>query len=212
MSGTHDIPAFLLASLMLWITPGPDTLFILARTIAQAERAGVLSVLGVGTGILVHTAFAAFGLSALLATSAYAFTLVTYAGACYLIYLGIQALRKDSPAIESISPWRIYRQGLLTNVLNPKIAIFFLAFLPQFVDGHDAPGPVPFLLLGGLFVTGGTLWCLGVALCAAKASRTLRAHPRATIWLERLAGCVYLGLGWNILRSRGMAVALKPHS
>ena len=165
----------------------------------------VLSVLGIGTGILVHTAFAAFGLSALLATSAVAFGMVKFTGALYLIFLGIQALRKKShgfatPEVEATGSWRIYRQGMTTNVLNPKIALFFLAFLPQFVDTRTHPGPVPFLLLGGLFVLGGTLWNLGVALCAAKATRAFRSNPRTMVWLERLSGCVYIGLGLNLLR------------
>jgi threonine/homoserine/homoserine lactone efflux protein len=207
MNGTHDLSSFLLASFLLWITPGPDTMFILARSIALGSRAGALSVLGISTGILIHTAFAAFGLSALLATSAVAFGLLKLAGALYLIFLGIQALRKKphdiaTPKVEAIGPLRIYRQGVTTNVLNPKIAIFFLAFLPQFVDARIDAGPVPYLLLGGIFVLGGTLWCLGVALCAAKATGAIRKNPQAMVWLERLSGCVYIGLGMNLMRAK----------
>src|SRR5947209_4624879 len=174
MLGTHDLPAFLLASFLLWITPGPDTMYILARSISQGIRAGVLSALGIGCGILLHTTLAAFGLSALLAASATAFHVVKLAGAAYLIYLGVQALRGSgalaTPEIAAASPWRIVRQGILTNALNPKVAIFFLAFLPQFVDPAAGFGPIPFLLLGGLFVSGGTLWCLGLAAGAAGAT------------------------------------------
>jgi threonine/homoserine/homoserine lactone efflux protein len=161
MLGTHDLPAFILASLLLWITPGPDTMYILARSIAQGLRAGVMSAFGIGCGILIHTAFAAFGLSALVATSAAAFRLVKLAGAGYLVYLGVQALRASgtlsTPEIAAAGLGRIFRQGILTNALNPKVAIFFLAFLPQFVDPTAGLGPVPFLLLGGVFVFGGTL-------------------------------------------------------
>jgi threonine/homoserine/homoserine lactone efflux protein len=207
MIGTHDLPSFLVASFLLWITPGPDTMFILARSIALGSRAGALSVLGISTGILIHTAFAAFGLSALLATSTVAFGLLKFAGALYLIFLGIQALMRKphgitTPSVDATGPWRIYRQGVTTNVLNPKIAIFFLAFLPQFVDARTYPGPAPFLLLGGMFVLGGTLWCLGVALCAAKATRAIRNNPQAMVWLERLSGCVYIGLGLNLIRAK----------
>jgi threonine/homoserine/homoserine lactone efflux protein len=205
MFGLHDLPTFLLASFLLWITPGPDTMFILARSITYGSRVGALSVLGISTGIMVHTAFAAFGLSALLAASAAAFGVVKFAGALYLVFLGIQALRKKShglttPQANTSGLWRIYRQGVTTNVLNPKVAIFFIAFLPQFVYTRRYPGAVPFLLLGGIFVLGGTLWCLGVSLCAAKATRTIRSNPRALVWLERLSGCVYIGLGLNLLR------------
>ncbi len=182
-------------------------MFILARSIASGPRAGILSVLGISTGILVHTSFAAFGLSALVATSSVAFSLLKIAGALYLIFLGIQALRKKphglaTSEVGTSGPWRIYRQGVTTNVLNPKVAIFFLAFLPQFVNTRTYPGPAPFLLLGGLFVLGGTVWCLGVALCAAKVTRAVRSNARAMVWLERLSGCVYVGLGLNLLRAR----------
>jgi threonine/homoserine/homoserine lactone efflux protein len=206
MLGTHDLPAFLLASFLLWITPGPDTMYILARSIAQGMRGGVLSALGIGCGILIHTALAAFGLSALLATSAAAFQVVKVVGAGYLIYLGIQALRRPgklaTPEVVAADPGRIFRQGVLTNALNPKVAIFFLAFLPQFVDPSAGLGPLPFLLLGGLFVSGGTLWCLLVATGAARVTRTIRRNVGAMSWLERLSGCVYIGLGLNLLRTR----------
>ena len=131
--------------------------------------------LGIGCGILLHTALAAFGLSALLAASAPAFSLLKLAGAAYLLYLGIQALRATgrlaTPEVAAATPGRIFRQGVLTNALNPKVAIFFLAFLPQFVNPGARLGPLPFLLLGGLFVFGGTLWCLCLAVGAARATR-----------------------------------------
>src|SRR4051794_21911867 len=206
MLGTHDLLAFLLASFLLWITPGPDTMYILARSIAQGVRAGVMSALGIGGGILIHTALAAFGLSALLTASAAAFQVVKLAGAAYLVYLGVQALRASgglaTPEVAAASPWRVFRQGVLTNALNPKVAIFFLAFLPQFVDPAAGLGPIPFLLLGGLFVSGGTLWCLGLAAGAARATRTIRQNPGLMAWLERLSGCIYIGLGLNLLRSK----------
>jgi threonine/homoserine/homoserine lactone efflux protein len=110
--------------------------------------------------------------------------------------------RFDTPVTGATDRWRIYRQGVTTNVLNPKVAIFFLAFLPQFVDARTYPGPLPFLLLGGVFVIGGSLWCLGVALTAAKATRAIRSNPRAMVWLKRLSGWVYIGLGLNLLRAK----------
>jgi threonine/homoserine/homoserine lactone efflux protein len=131
--------------------------------------------LGIGSGLLIHTRFAAFGLSPILGTSAWAFTAVKVAGAAYLIYLGFQALRRKvgslaTPAVSPVSGWWVYRQGVLTNTLNPKVAIFFLAFLPQFVDPAAGFGPMSFLLLGAMFVVGGTLWSLGQAVCAASAT------------------------------------------
>ena len=207
MFGTHDLWAFLAASFLLWLTPGPDTMYILARSIAQGRRAGVMSALGIGSGLLIHTVLAAVGLSAILAASAWAFAAVKTAGAVYLIYLGLQALRKkvgrlDAPDFSPISSWRVYRQGVVSNTLNPKVAIFFLAFLPQFVDPAAGRGPMPFLFLGAIFVVGGTLWSVGQAVCAASATRTIRRNPALLGWLERLSGCVYIALGLNLLRSK----------
>jgi len=182
-------------------------MYILARSIAQGRRAGVMSALGIGSGLLVHTLLAAFGLSAILAASAWAFAAVKTAGAMYLIYLGLQALRKkigrlDAPSLIPIGSWRVYRQGVVSNTLNPKVAIFFLAFLPQFVDPAAGDGPIPFLFLGAIFVVGGTLWSIGQAVCAASATRTIRRNPALLGWLERLSGCVYIALGLNLLRSK----------
>lgn len=207
MLGTHNLSTFLLSSLLLWITPGTDTMYILARSISQGRQAGLVSALGISSGILVHTLFAAFGLSAILATSAWAFATIKFAGAAYLIYMGIQAWFKKSkslttPEINSMSHWQTYHQGIVTNVLNPKVAIFFLAFLPQFVDPTSDFGPLPFLLLGVLFVTGGTVWCLILAGFAAIATSTVRRNEKISAWLERITGGVYIALGLNLLRSK----------
>src|SRR5882672_10301122 len=207
MFGTHDLWAFVAASFLLWLTPGPDTMYILARSIALGRRAGVMSALGIGSGLLIHTLLAAVGLSAILAASAWAFAVVKTAGALYLIYLGVQALRKkvgslDAPDLAPAGSWLVYRQGVVSNTLNPKVAIFFLAFLPQFVGPAGAHGPLPFLFLGAIFVVGGTCWSLGLAVCAASATRAIRRNPSVLGWLERLAGCVYIALGLNLLRSK----------
>ena len=182
-------------------------MYILARSIAQGRRAGIMSALGIGSGLLIHTLLAAYGLSAILAASAWAFAAVKTAGAVYLIYLGLQALRKkvgrlDAPGLRPLGSWLVYRQGVVSNTLNPKVAIFFLAFLPQFVDPAAGHGPAPFLFLGSIFVVGGTLWSIGQAVCAASATRMIRRNPALLGWLERLSGCVYIALGLNLLRSK----------
>jgi threonine/homoserine/homoserine lactone efflux protein len=207
MFGTHDLWAFLAASVLLWLTPGPDTMYILARSVAQGRRGGVMSALGIGSGLLIHTFLAGFGLSAILATSAWAFAAVKIAGAAYLVYLGVRTLRRKGGTLATqelgpVSSWRVYREGVLCNALNPKVAVFFLALLPQFVDPAAGRGPIPFLFLGAMFVVGGTLWCLGQAMCAASATRTIRRNPALLRWLERLSGCVYIALGLNLLRSK----------
>jgi len=166
-----------------------------------------MSALGVGSGLLIHTLLAAFRLSVVLAASTWAFAVVKTAGAVYLIYLGFQALRKrvgtlDAPDLSQMGSWRLYRQGVVSNTLNPKVAIFFLAFLPQFADPAAGLGPLPFLFLGAIFVVGGTLWSLGQAVCAASATRTIRRNPALMRCLERLSECVYIALGLNLLRSK----------
>ncbi len=207
MLGTHDWWTFLLASFLLWITPGPDMMYIITRSIAQGRWAGILSSLGTGSGIIVHTLFAAFGLSAILAASAWAFAALKVAGACYLIYLGITTLRKRSGPITGtelppMSGRQIFRQGFVTNLLNPKVAIFFLAFLPQFVSPDANLGPIPFLVLGATFVTGGTLWCILVAIFASSVTQTIRRSPALLGRLDRAAGCVYIALGLHLLRAK----------
>jgi len=136
MFGTQDLALFLISGLLLNLTPGQDTFYILGRSIAQGRRAGILSVLGITSGCAVHTFAAAFGLSAILATSSSAFVVVKILGVTYLVYLGMGLLfeRSAGAALRSApspeSGWAIYRAGFLTNVLNPKVALFFMAFLP----------------------------------------------------------------------------------
>jgi threonine/homoserine/homoserine lactone efflux protein len=194
---------FLAACVALVAIPGPNVLFVLARGLAGGRRAAVVSVLGVEAATACFVGAAAFGLTALLVSSAIAFAVVRYAGAAYLLVLAVRALRSGA-AVEpaAVPAGRTFRQAFLVGISNPKVAVFFLAFLPQFVDPGSGWGPLPFLLLGGLFVTGGTLWCALFALGAATASAARRRSPRLLVWLERLSGCVYIALGLNLLRSR----------
>lgn len=200
--GIHDLPAFLAAGIALNLMPGADTLYIIGRSLAQGRPAGIVSALGIGTGCLCHTAAVAFGLSALLATSEYAFLIVKSLGAAYLVVLGLLMFRKNpafhpatAPGERKIRLWRIYGQGVLTNLSNPKVALFFLAFLPQFISPHNRFGALPFLLLGGIFVLTGTLWCLVIAGAAATLSRQMRNSPKVQTFAKRLTGLLFLGLG-----------------
>jgi len=188
------------ASLALLVVPGPAVLYIVTRSFSQGRQAGLVSVLGIHVGSIVHVAAAAAGLSALLASSATAFAIVKYLGAAYLVWLGVQKLRRrPEPArVEEtppVPPRRLFTEGIVVNVLNPKTAIFFLAFLPQFV--HPDRGPVAlqiaifglcFILLG--IVSDGTYALLAGTL-ASRVRRTARARRR----LDRASGVVYLGLG-----------------
>jgi threonine/homoserine/homoserine lactone efflux protein len=201
--GTHDLWLFVLSGLLLNITPGPDTLYIVGRSSSQGSRAGAVAALGIGTGALVHVCAAALGLSAILAASATAFTAVKIIGAVYLVYVGISLIRSKSAAASTTAAPRhrpaplrgIYFQGFLTNVLNPKVALFFLAFLPQFV-APDAPSkPLAFLFLGILFNFNGTLWNLLVAWSTARISRRLGASSRFKTWFNRCVGSLFVFVG-----------------
>lgn len=203
MFGTHDFPLFVAAGLLLNITPGPDTLYIVGRSTAQGWRAGVAAALGIGTGCLFHIAAATLGLSALLATSAAAFTMVKIIGAVYLVYVGISLIRASGssvvgPSAAVLAPASLYRvfvQGCLTNVLNPKVAIFFLAFLPQFIS-PDAPSkPLAFLFLGAVFNLNGTLWNLFVAGSTAWVTNGLRRSNKVVAWFNRCVGGLFVCLG-----------------
>lgn len=204
--GIHNYLVFVSAAVLLNITPGPDTMYILGRSVAQGRRAGVASVLGISTGVLCHTLAAALGLSTLLATSALAFTIIKAIGAAYLVYLGIDMLRdrhsplpQREPAVsERYSTSAIYRQGVLTNVLNPKVALFFLALLPQFVDVQSQHPPLSFILLGLTFIATGTIWCLLLVWCASGMSHYLRRNQRVATALHRATGTLFIGLGLKL--------------
>lgn len=208
MFGTQHLALFVASGLLLNITPGQDTLYIVGRSVSQGRRAGLLSVIGIVSGAIVHTLFAAFGLSAILATSARAFLIVKLLGAVYLIYLGAGMLFAHRPAsVEMAIPapdsdWAIYRAGMLTNLLNPKVALFFMAFLPQFVAPASQSHVLSFLFLGGVFIFNGTLWCLVLVWTASAVSRRLRQSPSAGIMLKRATGAIFVGLGLRLAVSK----------
>lgn len=201
MFGTQNLSVFLVAAISLNLLPGADTLYIIARTIAQGRKAGIVSVLGISTGSLLHTTAAALGLSAILATSAVAFTIVKWIGAVYLVYLGIQMFINNKSqedidiTTEDKSLWTVYCQGILTNILNPKVALFFLALLPQFVDPASSYKMFSFIFLGCLFITTGTLWCMFIALLAAKASSIVHSKTRLINITRKITGVIFIGLG-----------------
>ena len=198
-----DLPTlglFVAAALLLLLTPGPAVLYIVARSIAEGRRAGLISMLGVHAGTLVHVAAAAAGLSALLAASATAFSVVKYLGAAYLVYLGVRRLldpRTLAAPGDGTAPRlrRAFLDGVIVNVLNPKTALFFLAFLPQFVDiGRGALG-AQILLLGGIFVALGLMTDGLYALSAGTAAQWLRANPRFLAGERWVSGGMFIGLG-----------------
>lgn len=202
MADITNYCGFILAVIMLSLTPGADTVFILTKSIAGGYRQGIASVAGIVCGLFVHTTLAAFGLSVILMTSALLFNIVKIAGAAYLIYLGIMALKSKSSINinkeNASSFFLVFRQGLFTNLLNPKVALFFLALLPQFVKSN-AESPVPFLILGFTFIFIGSLWSLFLVWASARISNTLR-QSKFSYYLNKAAGVIFIALGLNILR------------
>ncbi|MGZ5221038.1 MAG: LysE family translocator, partial [Chitinophagaceae bacterium] len=170
MTGIINFETFLIAGILLNLTPGNDTIFILSRSMALGKQAGIMSVLGIATGSVIHTTLAAFGLSIIIAKSVIVFNIIKYAGAIYLVYIGYKMLTDRSQlnaetllTQKKIALKRIYRDGVITNVLNPKVALFFIAFLPQFIDPTFSNPVLPFLILGISFTITGTIWCLVLA-------------------------------------------------
>ena len=208
MFGIHDFGLFLVSCLLLNLTPGPDTAYILGRSIAQGREAGIASALGVSAGTIFHTCAAALGLSAILATSAPAFGAIKLMGGAYLIFLGIKMIIDRSGRLSLPSNFRrntvigAFRQGVLTNVLNPKVALFFLSFLPQFIE-PSAPAKVfAFIALGLTFVTTGTIWVMILAWFASAFSERLRSHETIGRWLNRATGGLFVFLGARLATAK----------
>jgi threonine/homoserine/homoserine lactone efflux protein len=207
MLGIHDYGLFVATGVLLNLTPGQDTLYILGSSVAYGRRIGLASALGVGAGCIVHTLAAALGLSAILATSTTAFTAVKLAGAAYLVYLGIRALTARAEAISplqraaALPAGLAFRRGIVTNVLNPKVALFFLALLPQFIDSDSPAKVAAFLVLGLTFVATGTLWCLFLAVAASRIRGFFIDHPHALTNLTRAGGAIFVALGLRLAMS-----------
>lgn len=207
MLDTSQIALFCVASIALILTPGPDMLYVIARSIGQGKRAGIVSALGVCFGILVHTASAAIGLSALLMSSALAYNIVKYVGAAYLIYLGIRTILSreqennfNAPQV-GISLAKTFSQGVLSNVLNPKVALFFLAFMPQFVDPSKGEIGLQTLTLGLIFVLMGFCWLVSVALLTSHLGNRLQSYSRWRRFQQWFTGSILVFLGARLALS-----------
>ena len=208
MLGIHHYWLFVATAIVLVITPGQDTFFILGRSLASGRSAGIAAALGITAGSLMHTCLAALGLSALLATSPYAFMAVKFAGAAYLLYIGVRALRSRAGGIPGADMsagdghWPAFRQGIVSNLLNPKVALFFLALMPQFISAGSAHKVGAFLLLGLTFVSLGIAWCLVLAIAAARLRSVFLRRPSLSSWLNRIAGVMFIALGLRLATVR----------
>ena len=208
MFGIHDLGLFVVSGLLLNLMPGPDSLLIMTRSATQGARAGCVAALGIGAGIFVHMFAAALGLSAILSTSATAFTVVKYVGAAYILYLAFGLLRskaRDAVNTAPVAPLpftKIFAQGFLTNVLNPKVALFFLAFVPQFINADAQYKAFAFIVHGVIFNVNGMLWCFALALFTARAKARLQVGARTSLWLNRVTGGLFVWLGIKLALSK----------
>ncbi len=202
MFGIENFLVFITTGILLNLYPGPDSLYIIGRSMSQGRLAGVLAVLGISSGSLFHTFIGAIGLSAFLLSSVRAFMFLKYAGAGYLFYQAVIMI-KDSTnnnlpqCVEVINknPLKIYRQGALTNILNPKVALFFMALLPQFISASSSNKSLSFIILGLVFIVTGTIWGLFLALFSSLFSKSLRKNAVISKWLIRVNAGLFTCLG-----------------
>ena len=210
----HHLLLFIAAGLLLNLTPGPDVLYIVTNALRCGARAGMVAALGVTAGCFVHIFAAALGVSALMAASSTAFTVLKWAGAGYLVYVGVRMVLARAPPVGELNAMNsiagslsigcqkplksIFFQGFWTNALNPKVALFFLAFVPQFIVPGMENKPLAFLLLGLLFNFNGLWVNIGWALAAAWMARRMGAVQRGMHWLERVAGVLFIGFGFKL--------------
>ena len=205
MFGITHFGFFVIAVFLLNVTPGPDTAYIVGRSVAQGRGAGLMSALGISAGCCVHSLACAFGLTALLAASATAFTVIKFVGALYLMYLGARLIFTKPAAPEAAGATRaagapkslrqLFLQGFWTNVLNPKVVLFFVSFFPQFVTTGSDHKALAFLTLGAVFVVMSTVWNSFVAWIAGSVTQRFSGKPAVKRWLDRGVGSAFVGLG-----------------
>lgn len=204
---TESMIAFIFASALLSVAPGPDNLFVLTQSALYGRRSGILITLGLCSGLVVHTTAVALGVAVIFQTSVMAFTALKLVGAAYLLYLAWQAFRAsvedlsgDTPVMSGAA---LYRRGVLMNVTNPKVSIFFLAFLPQFSSPQYGPLMPQIFMLGAVFMLVALVVFCAIALLAGSLGRWLAGSPVAQVYLNRIAGAVFVGLALKLLSAGG---------
>lgn len=203
--GIENLGAFILTAIIVVITPGVDTIMVLTRSISKGKNSGLYSALGVSLGLLVHTCAATFGLSQILSKSAIAFSIVKYVGAAYLIYLGYRSFtnKDDQVEIKSVESkltgmGQMFFTAFLSDILNPKIALFFLAFLPQFINSKEINNPVPYFLLGLIIFFITLIWCTFLALTGSNVAQHFNKNKNIENWMNKTSGIVFILLGLKI--------------
>lgn len=207
MIPVETMAAFFVASICLALAPGPDNLFVLTQSALSGRGAGLVVMLGLCTGLLFHTAGVALGVAIVFQTSAIAFSLLKMFGAAYLLYLAWHAFHASTAQIDRVERsvprfLKLYRRGIIMNVTNPKVSIFFLAFLPQFADPSRGSISLQMMLLGGLFIISTVLVFGGIALLAGTLGQWLNRSDRTQKYLHKLAGIVFVGLAFKLAAAR----------
>ena len=207
MYGIINYEVFLITGILLNLIPGADTMYIVGRSISQGRKAGVYSVFGIITGSLVHTLLVAFGLSIILTKSIILFNSIKIIGVIYLVYLGIRMMidktniNFQANASSKLNIRKIYVQGFLTSITNPKVALFFIAFLPQFIDTKSS-SPISFIILGLTFTITGLLWCLFIAYFSSFVTKKLRGNEKVGMVLNKITGIIFIGMGLKLLQAK----------
>lgn len=203
--GIENYLAFMVTALLFIMAPGMDTVFVLNKTLSQGKSSGKFAALGVNAGIIIHTLFAAVGLSIIVAQSEYAFTAIKYLGAIYIAFLGIKQLRKKDKATVAKQEALIFTthkkdfvSGFMTNALNPKVALFFLAFFPQFISPAEIQNPVPFLVLGLTYTAIGVIWYLCLTYFAGTFTYKIHNNPKTNVWINKVSGTIFILMGIGI--------------
>lgn len=205
MTGIINLEAFIVTALIVVTTPGIDTIMVLTRSISKGKKAGLYSALGVSLGLIFHTCAVTFGLSLIIAQSAVAFGIIKYLGAAYLMYIGLKSLLSKSEQtkikvsnIKITGMRKMFLSAFLSDILNPKIAIFFLAFLPQFIQPTEINNPVPYLLLGLIMFVITLIWCSFLALMGSKVAVLFNKNKKVESWLNKTSGIVFILLGLKV--------------
>ena len=206
MPATEALLAFFITSLLLALAPGPDNIFVLTQSALRGKAAGLAVTMGLCTGLIVHTSAVALGLAAIFAASSLAFTVLKLCGAAYLLWLAWQAFRASATEItavagDQLTGWQLYRRGILMNITNPKVSIFFLAFLPQFTDPARGSLTVQLLLLGGLFILATIVVFGGIALVSGMLGNWLNRSPAVQRLMNRLTGTIFVALALRLVLS-----------
>ncbi|WP_428742071.1 LysE family translocator [Tenacibaculum sp.] len=203
--GVENFMAFFVATILFILTPGIETIFLINKSISQGRKSGVYTAFGLNTGALVHTLFGALGLSIIVAKSAIFFALIKYLGAAYLIYLGVMKIISRKGMIENLdeeqkknSAKSDFKSGFITNILNPKVALFFLAFFPQFISSDQIENPMPFIFMGVSYAVMTTIWYLILTSFAGAFSKKIKENQKIGIRLNKISGAIFVLMGIQI--------------